>query len=267
MIFVIHAPVPYTHRSGGVRALYRLAHELNVRGFETGVSSIGSPRRHDHSTCQQPNADHWSSDKLDEAIHIYPEIVATNKIKERRIVRWLLNSEQHRPRKDELQFVWTPSLKPDRQRLTVNIIELDVFHPKEQPGDKVLWYGGKGARLARGIPAGAVQITHSWPETRAQMADELRNAKQLISFDGFSAINLEASLCGTPTLIPAITGSQRPVDPLFLLPGVAFGEDEWDWAQSTVDEASESYLAAVRQMDTLIDGFVQSCQEQFLSVR
>jgi len=266
MIFVIHAPVPYTHRSGGVRALYELANELRKRQQDVGIASIGPPRRHDPDPHQLPDADTWAQDKLEEAIHIYPEIVATKRIQERRIVRWLLNSEQHRPRKDELQFVWTPHLKADRQRLTVNIIEVDIFKPSHETRTNILWYGGKGAHLARDIPREAIQITSGWPATRIDIADELNRAQQLISFDGFSAINLEATLCGAPVLIPSITGARRPPDPLFPLPGVAYGEHEWEQAQRTVEQAAEIYRTATRRMDRLIDDFVDTCDRHFRSI-
>lgn len=263
MIFVVHAPVPYTHRSGGVRALYELAHQLRIRQHDIGIASIGPPRKHDPAPHQLPDAATWPRDKLDEAIHIYPEIVATNKLKEHKIVRWLLNQEKHRPRNDELQLVWTPHLKPDKQRLTVNIVEQEIFYPKTEDGSGILWYGGKGARFARDVPIGAIQLTHKWPATRAEMADELRKADQLISFDGFSAINLESAICGTPVLIPDGIGAQRIADPLFPLPGVAFGESEWDWARNTVSQAAEIYRAATHEMDGLIDRFVDSCGDYF----
>ena len=266
MIFVIHAPVPYTHRSGGVRALYELANQLRNRQHDVGIASIGPPRRHDPNPQQLPDADTWPQHKLDDAIHIYPEIVATKHLKQRRIVRWLLNTEQHRPRNDELQFVWTPHLKPNRQRLTVNIIELDIFKPSTQPRNSVLWYGGKGARLARNVPPEAIQITNRWPDTRTGMADELGRAHQLISFDGFSAINLEATLCGTPVLVPSVTGAQRPPDPLFTLPGVAYGEHEWEQAQRTVEQAADIYRTATRKMGSLIDDFVDTCDRHFPSI-
>lgn len=263
MRFVIHAPVPYSHRSGGIRALYELAHQLQNRQHDIAIAALGPPRRHDPNPHQLANATTWPDDKLDDAIHIYPEIVATKHLKERNIVRWLLNTEQHRPRQDELQFVWTPHLKPDTPRLTVNIIELDIFQPQHNSRNGILWYGGKGARLARNVPPGATQITHAWPATRTDMANELGQAEQLISFDGFSAINLEASICGTPVLIPSETGATRPPDLLMPLPGVAFGEHEWHWAQQTVNQAADCYRQATHKMGSLIDKFVETCDRRF----
>lgn len=262
-MFLIHAPKPYTHRSGGVRALYRLGAELLDRGFRVGMMGMGSPRRHDVAPFELENGDSWSPDVKGDAVHVFPEIVATKELQFPKCVRWLLNHERHTPRKDELQFVWTPDLKPGVQRLTVDIIERDVFYPKSVEGDGVVWYGGKGARLARDVPAGAVQITNGWPEDRNEMGDLLRSAIRLISFDGFSSLNVEATLCGTPVLIPDVANARRVTDPLFRGFGLAFGEGEWEWAVETVGLAFDDYEQSRCKMGELVDRFVDSCEFRF----
>src|SRR3954469_3045856 len=83
--FLVWAP-PYTHRSSGVRALYRLCHHLNNGGYPSAIMS-------ERVANDLPD---WSTPfhfgPVGDSIVIYPEIVSGNPLQARKVVRWALNN-------------------------------------------------------------------------------------------------------------------------------------------------------------------------------
>ena len=206
-VFLIHAP-PDTHRSSGVRALYRLCHHLNTCGYRTArVTGPGEPL---------PN---WTTPihagPVGRSIVIYPEVVSGNPLKARKVVRWVLNNpgllggDATYP-DDEMVFVY------DRQRLP--IVNRAVSAPLGP--QRILWVGlvdpqhiypnpripktidcsfthkGHALRDRYPLPAANVQPLESLTPTLAALGDTLRRTRTLYSYDHYSNVLREAAICG-----------------------------------------------------------------------
>src|SRR4051794_23881777 len=84
--FLIYAP-PFTHRSAGCRALYRLCHLLNRSGTTARMIAW------------EPAGSEWDAPFLlpdvRDSVVIYPELILGNPLWARKVVRWTLNYPGH----------------------------------------------------------------------------------------------------------------------------------------------------------------------------
>lgn len=237
--YAIWSP-PYSHNSGGLRALRVLGEELRARGHEATVG-------------QEPELG---------AISVYPEIVDDNPHNASRIVRWLLQSK--RVPADGLTYAWATGMG-DWPVLTVDIIEPDLFYPRTGPRSGIGVWIHKGVTDHSLIPDGAQRISHGWPATRGELADLLGSLDYLLSFDAFSALNAEATLCGTPVVI-----LDRSVDAVQLTrsagwpsAGIAWHMDDLEDARRTVPDAVAHYTQLRGQFAASIDQFIADTQRHF----
>jgi hypothetical protein len=162
--FLVWAP-PYTHRSSGVRALYRLCHHLNSRGHSCAMlvrPAVEKPaglalsvvrafewRWRRLRQAMAPGAApteraeipaHWRTaihhGPVGDSIVIYPEVVSGNPFQASKVVRWALNNpgllggDTFYP-DEELVFVYDP------QRLEV--VNQAIRTPIGP--ERVLWMG------------------------------------------------------------------------------------------------------------------------------
>ena len=246
--YVIWAP-DYRNVSGGIRVLYLLGHLLRERGYRaemmmTHGSFVGNPWG--VPECVSVPAD---------AIHVYPEIVQGNPSGSNRVVWWLLNHAE----KDGLKFVWHPNIGSGSV-LNVPYLEADVFRPGDGVRSGVLVWQGKGSHCF--VPEGARLITHRWPATRAELAEVLRSAEYLISFDAYTALVHEATLCGCPVVVKddgnwnlakAASGPMR-------IYGAVDDESKLDEARAEVGLAYQAYLDYMPEMRLQLDVFIQATQ-------
>ena len=247
--YVIWAP-DYRNVSGGIRVLYLLGHLLRERGYQAEMMMthgpfVGNPWG--VPECVAVPAD---------AIHVYPEIVQGNPSGSSRVVWWLLNHAE----KDGLKFVWHPAIG-SLPVLNVPYLEADLFRPNDGPRSGVLVWQGKGRHCF--VPEGAKLITHRWPATRAELAEELRSAEYLISFDAYTAMVHEATLCGCPVVIKddgnwnlakAMSGPMR----IF---GAVDDESKLDAARADVGLAYQAYLDYMPLMKLQLDRFIEMTQD------
>ena len=112
--FVINAP-PYTHRSSGIRALYRLCHHLNAYGYSCAMQVVERVE-----TPPSWNVRYYDG-PIRDGIAIYPEIVSGNPLGASKVVRWVLNKPGllagdtvYAP--DEMVFVYDPQRLEDASR-------------------------------------------------------------------------------------------------------------------------------------------------------
>lgn len=228
----------YFHMSGGIRALHILRDELCARGLEAWMSH----ERHDKN-----------------ALAVYPEIVKGNPEGYERFVRWYLNKEDPTP---DLTFAWEAGMG-DYPLLTVDIIERDLFRPGTGNRRGVAYWVGKGVKDERFIPDGAVEISRYNFPTRPELAKFMQGLDYLISFDPFTAVNVEAVCCGTPVLI-------RSQDPRWTRSmvqahgwtpfGVAWSMEELHEARGNVRLAFDHYDSLRAVFQQRIDQFVELTQ-------
>lgn len=250
----IWAP-PYRHRSGGVRALHRLAALLKEKGFEATIKE--KPKNKDY-------------------VAVYPETVGEiNPWGARHMVRYLL----HRP-----GVVGGPKSYPDYvQRfcyhemyrvsgdeplLTIQTIELDLFNlqgagPRNTTS---AWIGRAEKRgYLSGPPVGETLIQHNWPSSRRGVADLLKRSKVFYTYEPFTALMTEAGLCGCPTIIMTDMAkypisrkeiAERAWNPL----GAGWGMGELEKAKESLPQVLPHYLAMEERMKEQLKGFIEITQ-------
>lgn len=241
----------YNHTFGGVRALYQLEKEIKQRGYEAHINASDSS-----------------------AIAVYPEIVSNNPFNSERRVRWLLNDATF---ENEVCYAWESEMG-DHPLLTVNIIEMNIWKRAKKRGKKVAFWVGKGAADPSLIPSGATHIHRENFPSRPYLAKFISELDYLISFDPFSAINVEATIAGTPVLIhvpekQAVPFKGQYVDQTWsreriekqgwVKYGVAWNIDELDYARETVHLQKNHYAELTKVFDQRIDNFIEETQKIF----
>ena len=183
--YVIFAPF-YRHNSAGIRVLYDLQKWLVLAGYDAIVIA----GIHGYDTKQ-----------FAEDIVIYPEVVAGNPLKVRRVVRYILNvpgklaGTKHYAA-HELLVAYSEPLAAHAHGRILNLPTIEPFFCKtDGPKPKVAVYVGKGADLKL-HPEECIYITRDFPSSRRGVAALLQQVSTLYTYDDFTAVELEALLCG-----------------------------------------------------------------------
>jgi len=247
--YVIWAP-DYRNNSGGIRVLYLLGYLLRERGMQAEMMMT-------HGAFHGNPWDVPECKTIPEnAIHVYPEITVGNPSGSSRVVWWLLNHAE----KDGLKFVWHPSIG-DWPVLNVPVLEPDIFYPGDLPRSGVVVWGGKNG--VPYIPDGATHITHGWPSSRMELADLLRRSEYLLSFDVYSGLVQEATLCGCPVVV--VDDERWSLEKInkgpFKVWGVVDDLAKLDEAKVEVGFAYERYLDSFKLMEKQLDVFVEMTQK------
>lgn len=148
----------FTHRSSGMRALYRLCHHLNARGHAAAMALALADRRACETYARTARLHRlglgallglprdglpprrWRTPAyfgpVGDAIAIYPEIVVGNPLGARRVIRWALNDPgllggETRYPDDDLVFVYDP--------LKLDVVSAIIGRPLGP--ERVLWTG------------------------------------------------------------------------------------------------------------------------------
>ncbi len=139
-VFLIVAP-NFSHRSAGIRALYRLCHHLNRSGYPSAVVPFPG-----HQIVDYPPWDVFGyNGKIGNAVVIYPEVVSGNPYKANRVVRWVMNDPgllggDTRYADEEIVFAYDPQKlhrinqainRPigDQRVLWVGVVDPDIIYP------------------------------------------------------------------------------------------------------------------------------------------
>lgn len=249
MDYVIWAP-SFLHNSAGIRALYKLGDVLNAKGYETKV-------------CPPKDA------AMSDAIHIFPESInGRPRVSARGVVRWLLNKQMYPIDPADQVFVWTKGLDESKPRLALDMIEPEYFYPDEGKRSGTLIYTGKGN--VRDNQVDGTFLTRYWPGTREELGEVLRGAELVVSYDPFSMLNVEATLCGTPVVILQSQvafgvenwsrADQEATD--FGAYGLAYGWDELDRAKEELPLAQDAYANYRDKIFYDVDNFIEATQEE-----
>lgn len=232
----------FSHKSGGVRALHCLKDELTKRGLDAKITT--------------KNIDNKS-------IVIYPEVVPNNPANSHQTVHWLLNKADIKT--DGMIFAWESGMG-DYPLLTVNIIEMNVWLPKVIKNNGVAYWVGKGTLNSSVLPPNAKEISRSNFPNRRDLANFIAGLEYLISFDPFSAINIEAAICNTPVIIYSDQkkwSKDEIVSHGWTKYGIGWGIDELEIAKSSVWKAREHYESLLSIFDNRIDNFIELTQSRW----
>jgi hypothetical protein len=233
----------YYHMHGGNRALHVLRDELLVRDVEAWMAY----ERHDP-----------------DAVAVYPEITGDNPGNHDKVTRWLLNTPTQ-PLPSDPAWAWEKNMGEDKL-LTVNIIEFDLFRPSSNSRSGTAYWVGKGVKDESVIPTGSIEITRGNYTTRKEIAELLSSINYLISFDPFTAMNLEAVLCGTPVLVQGhhpVMSRQQIIDHGWTPFGVAWDMEELDEARAQVHLAWDHYRSMIPVFNRRVDEFVEKTTRLF----
>ena len=210
-IFLIVAPA-FTHRSAGIRALYRLCHHLNRAGYP---SAMLPTRRKILLTDLPPWNVKFHLGPIGDAVVIQPEIVAGNPFNASKLVRWVLNDPgllggEKGFGKEEVVFVYDPAKLPIvnavlpepigmERVLWVGVVDPSIIYPDENTA-KIMdcYYVGKGHALQAAFPMADRQNLYKLEEltaTARDLGDVLRKTHTLYSYDHYSNVLREAVFC------------------------------------------------------------------------
>jgi hypothetical protein len=234
--YTIYSP-KYVNYHGGVRALHVLKDELIKRGH---------------------NATMHYEFHIEGNFVVYPEIIAGNPLNAKHYCHWLLNRGVH----SGLTFGWDKNMGSSNI-LTVNIIETDIFYPKNNKRNGVVYWGGKGDASGFTIPQNAIEITKQNPDSREKLAELMASAEYVLSFDEYTAITMEATMLGTPVLIQTKNikaSKERLEESGFPTYGVFYDINDLDKAKLDVNKQYDAYVEYIKLFDERIDNFINITQ-------
>jgi len=215
MKFLIFSP-PYRNSSAGIRVLHRLAQELIKLGYRSFVFTDWR-----ETARLRPY--------VGDCVVVYPEVIRGNPLGAKNVVRYVLNTPGYLGcdstyADSELVFVHSRALMAGAQSATrqvidesrlmeISVIEPWLFQPKpelERAYDVCFWVG-KGANVADNETMTRVndyirgkkflQITYELPSTREGLAHLFQSCHEFLTIDDFTAMLMEAKLCGCKTTI------------------------------------------------------------------
>jgi len=240
MNYTIWSP-EYVNYHGGVRALHVLKDELIKRGYPTTM--------------------HYEN-HIEGNFVVYPEITGGNPLNAEHYCHWLLNKKDL----PGLTFGWDKNMGSDNV-LTVNIIEPDIFYPRLNQRQGVVFWIGKGYTNGFSIPDGSIEITKTYPPNRKELADLMASAEYVISFDDYTSITMEAVLLGTPVLVQTdnIEASKQRLDESsFPTYGIFYNINDLLKAKTEVLKQHKEYLDFVKVFDERINNFINITQASII---
>jgi hypothetical protein len=237
---------PYTRASGGIVALYKLHDYLKENGFEVYVLPYHPTglfpfyKRMNILFQEKVNFD------LKEAIWIYSDTVSSLPVDAHVQIQWLMNRQGNLPATSTGSFRIKPSyvykysdvISEDiTNKLFISNFNFELFYPRSyrnRIGPTI--YLGKSSGIDifdfNSLFQKDYQIINRSFPLNEDLPDFLSASKILISFDTLSALNIEANLCGTPTLIVTNPKSKFKEQDIrrFELPtsGIVYNLDELD---------------------------------------
>jgi len=215
-----------------------------------------------------------------DGITIYPEVEDGNPLGAKRIVRYLLNIPGRiRPARftpGEMAWAycgllrrWVPG---DDRILFVPVVDQATFKPRPATAMRnalKLYWVGKGATAWR-VPEtdDALEITYDWPETAEELALLFQTSQIFYSYTNYTAMVIEARLCGCPTVVipnGLWTREQFAAGTPGGMAGLAWYTHKEDlrWAKRKVEGFQYDYRDLVRGFDEQLERFVQQTQEKW----
>lgn len=202
--YVIVAP-KYS-KSNGVRTLYRLAMELENKGYNVYVFA---PQTKDVN-CK------FISQITDEmrknSVVVYPEIVFGNPLRFNNVVRYILyypgilgGSKKYCS--NELLVTYSKKYYPEALEMYFPCLDNKLFYKDSTAKDVDCYFVNKKGKWKEIKEfENMVEINASYPETREKLAQLLRRTKTLYSYDDCTLLLDEAYACGCNVKVITETG-------------------------------------------------------------
>ena len=266
--YLIHAP-PYMSNSAGIWCLYRLCHELNVRGFPSFVVNS-------YQTAPQWTAPliGWTEARRlarQGYAAVYPETVVGNPLRARIVARWVLNRPGWlggRDVYDDTEIVFNYSNLYQSYihnriagKLHMPTIDESIFFcHDDNPSSRTLecFYVGKSTWKDGFVERNkAFEITRRTPP-KNQLGNLFRTASLLYCFDNSTVLIHEALLCGCPVMIIP-DGTQKKDDLARVemgMEGIAWGPEELPLIKMDVPKIRQRYEQIKRDYLGQLDQFI-----------
>ena len=236
---------PSFDRSNGIRVMMNLSEKLIAEGFDVRYYVAAK-----HTwTCDHPIQETIDDELRENAIAVYPEIVAGNPLRIRNVARLALfypgrNGGMKRYHKSEMVFAYRREFLPGADVLTIPWIDSRLFNDPGYERTQDCCFVYKGGRWTDPPELrNLTTITMKWPETREALADLLKHTRTLYSFDAESALLPEACCCGAKVMIVTKSG---------------YAEYTNDYAQVVKDFPAQFDNFVKRTQDSDYKGRIQS---------
>ena len=197
---------PKYSKSNGVRTLYRLAEELENKGYNVYVFA---PKTKDVN-CKFISQ---VTEKMrKQAIVIYPEIIWGNPLQFNNVVRYILyypgklgGTKEYN--KNELLVTYSKKYYSNAGEMYFPCLDAKLFYKDDTLKDLDCYFVYKKGKWKEVKEFEyMIEINSSYPETREKLAQLLRKTKTLYSYDDCSLLLDEAYACGCNVKIITETG-------------------------------------------------------------
>jgi hypothetical protein len=206
---------PFTMASGGIISLYKLHDILVSNGYDVYVLPYNPtgpfPYRRDLKILFQNEFDF----QLEDLIWIYSDTVTSIPVNAKIQIQWQLNRPGYLPAtplgyhriSPNYVFKYSDVISENiENKLFISNFDFELFKIKKVKQKlHPVYYFGKGSDInvidfKKYYSHPSRILTRSFP-LREELPYFLAASSMLISFDTLSALNIEANLCGTPTLV------------------------------------------------------------------
>lgn len=301
----------YEENTGGIICLHKLCHLLNASGnqafltpyfanYEVSSRDCVKPivrlakggTRYRRGYVTNPELDTpvvrkpALGTRLDEFIVIYPEVVAGNPLKARRVVRWLLypagghtgsvhygTGELYVPYNKSFGRLEIPGSKMLSDELRIVHYPLSLYRPPSdsspRSGTAYLLKKGKGKPLVH-HPVDAIQIDRMG---HREISEIFRRVQTFVSYDVYTAYSFFAAIAGCDSVVIPDEGLDEATwypDPRDR-DGISYGWDRLGHARATrhlvlprlVDQEAQNLAAVKRFVANVEDFFGTRTREEF----
>lgn len=198
----------YRRTSAGVRVLHRLCHFLNEAGYDAWIT----PAETDPELNTPIADDDVVGAIARDGIVVYAEVEDGNPLEARRVARYLLNVPGRIRKADftegEETFYYCGLLRRHAgaysHMLFIPVVNTSTFHGDqaiERDGPVLSWIGKGNDTPRLEQTTGALPITYGYPATAEVLARLFQRAPVFYSYQPYSALVIEARLCGCPTVV------------------------------------------------------------------
>jgi hypothetical protein len=270
MKFVIYAPYS-DELCGGLNVLCNLARKLSEKGNDVKIWS--------HADFSAYTLFPNYTDQIgfeEDTIVIYPEMILTNPIQAKRIVRWVLYGshlyDHYQP--DESIYYFDPFCQnhfPTKLLQCFNVPPNLCFptEPRTEESCFVLKKGYKNTwardKFYANHPTG---LNLSSLSHNSEIIEVLKKTKYFHCYDPASFIIVMALLCGCIVIQhPYIEGQTREqwehsvgFGYIGKVKGLAYGDEDLSYAESTIHEAPEYIKKMFDFADTTLDSFIHDME-------
>lgn len=289
MKFVFYTP-PYDDNSGGLIAIYKLAHMLNENGHvakiwtwnrlhDNEIRMINGkvtkeywiPKSSSQSTteCPFPLLEATAED-INDSIVLYPEIIEGNPLGSKKVVRWLLNKPGAITGTSsygfgDLIFYYAEHFLPDglnpRELFRLKITDMKT-HIYQDLGEKnregIYYMVRKGDDIPLNYhPENAIKVDG---KNHEELGKIFAKAKTFISYDLHTAYSVFASMCGCDSVVVPRSEISREQWKIGKdasdLDGIAYGFDDIERARKTrpmmIARIRQEHFANLKAMESFL---------------